>query len=255
MSNSKKYIIVEDERLAADKLELLIRKVDPSLELVGKLPSVKRSVQWLQSNSMPDLIFMDIQLEDGLSFAIFDQIEIPAPVIFTTAYDEYTIRAFKVNSVDYLLKPVQIEDLKHSIAKYRKLHDQSDIPDIKKLIKQIMPSTECYKSRFSIQQGSELLMIDIDDVAYFYAEDKYCYLITQNDHKYIIDFTLEKLEKVLNPHEFFRINRQYIVSLQAISKMERYSASKLRLFLKPKVEDAVFVSLSKYSAFKQWLNE
>jgi DNA-binding LytR/AlgR family response regulator len=251
-----KAIIVEDESLAAKRLEALIKKCDKDIEIIAQLPSVKSAVKWFSKNQQPDLIFMDIHLEDGLSFSIFEQTNISAPVIFTTAFDEYTIKAFKVNSIDYLLKPINIDDLSSSLEKYNKLKSQFSTGgiDIKSILENFIPKEDQYKNRFLVSEGSNYLTVEIQDVAYFFAEDKFAFLVSKNGKRYIIDLTLDKLTGVLNPKFFYRINRQYIISTPCIENMIKYSANKIKLTLNPKTDKEVFVSQDKYTDFKKWLD-
>ncbi|MBS1636141.1 MAG: response regulator transcription factor [Bacteroidetes bacterium] len=251
-----KAVIVEDESLAAKRLETLIKKCNKDIEILTHLPSVKSAVKWFSENPQPDLIFMDIHLEDGLSFSIFEQAPIQAPVIFTTAFDEYTIKAFKVNSIDYLLKPINQEDLSQSLTKFHKLRSgfSTGTVDIRAIIEQLTPKEEQYKTRFLVSEGSSYLTIDIQDVAYFFAEDKFAFLVSKAGKHYIIDLTLDKLTGVLNPKLFYRINRQFIVSTASIENMTKYSANKLKLNLNPPTDKDVFVSQDKYTDFKKWLD-
>lgn len=251
-------IIIEDEPLAAKKLQKSLAELTEQVEVMAVLPSVKKSVHYLRTKEAPDLIFMDIHLEDGLSFSIFEQLSVDLPIIFTTAYDEYSIKAFKVNSIDYLLKPIRSTELAQSIQKFKQLrHTAMQPKQIEALLAHyaLEPKTT-YKRRFAVHVGQQLLMIETEQVAYFFAEGKYCYLITQDGHKYHIDYTLERLSACLEPHQFFRINRQFIISSHAIAHMERYSSNKLRIFLRPDPdpESSVFVSKERYQDFKQWLD-
>lgn len=251
-----KAIIIEDESLAAKRLEALIKKCDKDIEIITQLSSVKSAVKWLSHNPQPDLIFMDIHLEDGLSFSIFEQTNITAPVIFTTAFDEYTIKAFKVNSIDYLLKPINSDDLSQSLEKYKKLKAQFSTGgiDIKSIIENFIPKEGPYKNRFLVSEGSNFLTLEINDVAYFFAEDKFAFLVSKAGKHYVIDLTLDKLTGVLNPKLFYRINRQFIISTSCIENMTKYSANKLKLTLKPETDKEVFVSQDKYTDFKKWLD-
>lgn len=251
-----KAIIIEDESLAAKRLEALIKKCDKEIEIITQLSSVKAAVKWFSQNPQPDLVFMDIHLEDGLSFSIFEQTNITASVIFTTAFDEYTIKAFKVNSIDYLLKPINSDDLAQSLDKYKRLKTQfsNNGIDIKSIIEKFLPKGDEYKSRFLVSEGSNYLTIEINDVAYFFAEDKFAFLVSKNGKHYVIDLTLDKLSGVLDPRQFYRINRQFIISTSCIASMTKYSANKLKLTLNPESDKEVFVSQDKYTDFKKWLD-
>lgn len=251
-----KTVIVEDETLAAKKLEALIKKYDSSIDILAKLSSIKEAVKWFNQNTPPDLIFMDIHLEDGLSFAIFEATSLQVPVIFTTAFDEYTINAFKVNSIDYLLKPINYEDLSRSLDKFYQLKKQfsSNSIDIKSLLDSLIPKESNYKNRFLVNEGNNLIMIDIVEVAYFFAEDKFAFLVTHKGKQYLIDLTLDKLSQLLDPKLFYRVNRQFILSSKSIGTMSKYATNKLRVNLIPASNKEVFVSMDKYTDFKAWLD-
>lgn len=251
-----KTVIVEDETLAAKKLEGLIKKYDSSIEVLAKLPSVKESVKWFSQNTAPDLVFMDIHLEDGLSFAIFEVTSMQVPVIFTTAFDEYTINAFKVNSIDYLLKPINFEDLSRSLDKFHHLKKQfsSNSVDIKSLLDSLVPKENNFKNRFLVNEGNNLIMIEINEIAYFFAEDKFAFLVTHKGKQYLIDLTLDKLAQTLDPKLFYRVNRQFILSVKSIGTMSKYGTNKLRVNLIPATSKEVFVSMDKYTDFKSWLD-
>ena len=248
-----KTLIIEDEMLTAKRLQSLLQKYDPSIEVLAMLPSVKEAVAWLNANPYPDLVFMDIHLEDDLAFAIFDQVPMKVPVIFTTAYDEYMIKAFKVNSVDYLLKPVNYDELVQAIGKYRMLHQPKMQPDIEKLLQYMSKAEPEYKSRFMITVGTRIKSIEIHEVAYFYSEDKVTFLVTKDDHALPIDFSLDKLEGMLNPRDFFRINRQFIIGFSSIANVHTYIKGKLKLDLQPKSKLEVLVSGDRVTEFKEWL--
>ncbi len=251
-----KAVIIEDESLAAKRLEALIKKCNKDIEIMSVLSSVKTTVKWFSQNQQPDLIFMDIHLEDGLSFSIFEQCKVTAPVIFTTAFDEYTIKAFKVNSIDYLLKPINMDDLSLSLEKYQRLKTQFSTGsiDIQSILGAFVPKEDQYKSRFLVSEGSNYLTVELQEIAYFFAEDKFAFLVTKKGKRYIIDLTLDKLSGVLNPKAFYRINRQFIITTSCIDNMIKYSANKLKLTLNPPTEKEVFVSQDKYTDFKNWLD-
>ena len=249
-----KAIIIEDESLAAQRLEALVRKCDGSIEIIGKLSSVKASVEWLRNNPRPDLIFMDIHLDDGSSFAIFEQIDVQAPVIFTTAYDEYTIKAFKVNSIDYLLKPINAEDLGYALEQFRRLKlasyyysglGDSPIENLKKT---------AVKSRFMVSTGNKLVSIPVEDIAYFYSEDKMTFLQLTTGGRHVIEYSLDKLMPLLAEDRFFRINRQFIVGMDSIDAIHKISSNRLKLALKPAHPKPIYVSLDKYTPFRDWLD-
>jgi DNA-binding LytR/AlgR family response regulator len=253
-----KVVIIEDETLAARRLEGLVKQYDPAIEVVTTLTSIKNAIKWFAANPQPDLLFMDIHLEDGLSFSIFEQVEINTPVIFTTAFDDYMLKAFKVNSVDYLLKPINREELSQALDKFKKFNQPDDkagrTDELKNLLAQVLRKEPAYKSRFVINAGSKIKTIDIEEVAYFYSEEKLTFLVTTTNLRYPIDYTLEKLMESLDPMEFFRVNRKCIVKIKAIDGIHKYSASRLKLTLLPPPEMEVFVSTERYGDFKEWLN-
>jgi len=249
-----RVIIIEDETLAALRLENMIRQCDESLEVVAKLPSIKAAVQWLKTQPQPDLIFMDIHLEDGSSFSIFEQTDVEAPVIFTTAYDAYTLQAFKVNSIDYLLKPINANELAFAIEQFRKLklssyhfqnQDTASIENLKKTT---------VKSRFLVTSGSKIISIPVEEIAYFYSEDKITFLHTTANSRYPIDYSLDKLMPLLHSDCFFRINRKFIISMGAIEGIFKISTNRLKINLQPTYNEPVYVSFDKYSTFKNWLD-
>ena len=248
-----KTIIIEDENLTAKRLQSLLQKYDPSIEVLAMLPSVKESVTWLQQNEKPDIIFMDIHLEDDLAFRIFDQIELKVPVIFTTAYDEYMVQAFKVNSIDYLLKPVNYDDLVQALEKFKSLRTQYVQPDMEKLFQLISKKDQEYKSRFMITVGTRIKSIETHEIAYFYSEDKLTFMVTKEGQTLPIDFSLEKLATMLNPNDFFRISRQFLVSFPSIQTVHAHIKGKLKLELIPKSKFEVLVSGDRMSEFKEWL--
>lgn len=250
-----KTIIIEDEKLAAERLEELIKEIDPSIEISAKLPSIEQSIKYLKQNK-PDLIFLDIQLEDGLSFSIFEKVEVDIPIIFTTAYDQYAIKAFKLNSIDYLLKPIKKEELREALNKYKNIKT-SFLMDFEEIIRSIQNKEICYKKRFLIQYGQKIKKVEIDEVAYFYAMEKNVFLTTSSGNTFPIDFTLDKLQEVIDPEKFFRINRKMIVAFSAIKNMIPYSRSRIKIELHPPEPKDVeaLVSVERSSAFKEWMDK
>ena len=247
-------LIVEDESLAAEKLEHMLNEVDPSINVLAKCGSIKESAKWLMEHTA-DLIFLDIQLSDGISFSIFEQVTINTPVIFTTAYDQYAIRAFQLNSVAYLLKPIRKSDLAESLRKFQTLKSAFSI-DFDTLLAGIQGHEPDYKKRFLIQIGEKIRKIEVAEIAYFYVLEKGIYLKTFQGNSYPVEFTLDKLETMLNPEKFFRINRKYIVNMDSIANMVAYSRGRIKLELKPKTDDEfdAIVSVDRSSDFKKWLN-
>lgn len=248
-------IIIEDEKFAADRLEKMIQDVDPGIQIVSKLGSVQDSVKWLNSNTC-DLIFLDIQLSDGLSFSIFDKLTIKTPIIFTTAYDQYAIKAFELNSVSYLLKPIRKNELQESLTKYNELKSAFSI-DFENLLEGIQGKQNAYKKRFLIQVGEKLKKIETNDIAYFYALEKNVFIKTYQNKSIALDYTLDALEDILNHEQFFRINRKYIVNMEAISEMFAYSRGRVKLNLNPPVDDELdaIVSIERSPKFKSWINQ
>lgn len=248
-----KTIIIEDESLTARRLESLLHKYDPSIEVLAMLPSVEESTAWLLAHPAPDLIFMDIHLEDDLAFKIFEKVPIRVPVIFTTAYDEYMIQAFKVNSIDYLLKPVSEIELARALDKYKALKSQFARPDLETLMQLMGKKEPEYKTRFMITVGTRIRSIETSDIAYFYSEDKLTFMVTREGQTLPIDFSLDKLTSLLNPQDFFRISRQFLVRFTAIQNVHTHIKGKLKLDLQPKSKFEVLVSGDRMTDFKEWL--
>lgn len=251
-------LIVEDEELAVKKLQKTLASVDPSANVVGVTDSIQGTVDWLQGNRDADLILMDIELADGQSFEVFNQVEVKAPVIFTTSYDEYALKAFKVNSVDYLLKPIQTEDLQAALAKYKKLADgrRSDI-NLESLVKQLQQQLQPkeYRKRFLVKHAQKLVSVDIEEISYFYSDGRLNFFKTKDNRKFVVDYTMEELEDMLDPDKFFRISRSFYVSIEAIDKIDDYFGNRLILQLKPAVDKEALVSREKVSDFKKWMGK
>ena len=249
-------LIIEDEAPAARRLKKMILEIDPEVNVMAMYDSIETSVKWFNANEQPDLIFMDIELADGQSFEIFNQVKITAPVIFTTAYDEYALQAFKVNSIDYLLKPIETNALLNAIQKFKTLRENySKTPeyDFKHLLKTLSPAQN-YKSRFLIKTGEKFVSIEKESIAYFLSEEKATFLITFDNKRFIMDQTLDELEKITDPILFFRLNRQIIANIKAIGSIHNYFNGKLKLTLKPELKEEVIVSREKAPAFKDWLD-
>jgi two-component system, LytTR family, response regulator len=262
-----KIIIVEDEELAAEGLIISLKKLDPQIEILAILDTVQSTTDWFMNHDAPDLAFFDIQLADGLSFEIFERTLVKCPVIFTTAYDEYALRAFKVNSIDYLLKPVSADDLSKAFEKWRLLKNQPSISNsvpnfedenflqmvqmmAQRLVKPL------YKTRFMVKIGEHLQTFTTEDIAYFYGENKTVWLKHRNGRKYVLDYTLEQLEDILDPAQFFRINRKYISTLEAITQVVAYSNSRLKIQLEnPPDKEDILISREKVESFKNWLGK
>lgn len=247
-------IIIEDEKPAARLLQRKLQKQGLGAETM--LHSVEEAIEWFSANPHPDLIFLDIQLSDGLSFEIFEAVSISSAIIFTTAYDEYALRAFKLNSIDYLLKPIDEEELEAAVSKYRDRHLQPqnlslDFEQIKKML--VNPLEKSYKKRFTIKMGQHLKMVNVEDAECFFSENKGTYIHTADNRDYLLDCTLEQLESELDPAEFFRVSRKFIVSLKAIKDIVVYTNSRLRVVLPTYREDEVIVSRERVNDFREWL--
>lgn len=245
-------IIIEDEKPAARMLQRKLEKLNIPVQVL--LHSVKEAVEWFQQNPHPDLIFLDIQLSDGLSFEIFEKVNIQSPIIFTTAYDEYALRAFKLNSIDYLLKPIDEEDLEVAVEKFKKLSNPNPPIDMQ-MIRQLFTSSKApdYKKRFSVKVGDHIKVIAIDEVELFYSEAKGTFLHTFEKRTYLLDTTLESLEKELDPAYFFRVSRKYIIANNALKDIVVYSNSRLKLTLQSYNKEEVIVSRERVGEFKEWL--
>jgi DNA-binding LytR/AlgR family response regulator len=245
-------LIVEDEKVAAERLVGLIKKYDPSIDIAEIVQSVKNGVHWLNTHLPPDLIFMDIQLADGLSFEIFEQTIVKTPVIFTTAYDEYALKAFTVNSIDYLLKPIDQDELKNAIDKFKGNNSPKEIPA--QVFDSIMRSlTKTYKNKFVTNVGEHIKVFTTEDIQCFYSMEKYTFLQNNSGRDYAINYSLDQLEDLLDPAQFFRINRKFIVSSSAISDIISYSNSRLKIKLNTNESNDLLVSREKVQDFKKWL--
>lgn len=256
-----KAIIIEDEKPSARRLSRMLQKYD--VDVSTTLHSVEDSITWFKENEHPDVIFLDIQLNDGLSFEIFDSVDIKSAIIFTTAYDEYALQAFKLNSIDYLLKPIDEDELEVAVLKYEKMLDnyQGRIPasanvqlnfeDIRKLL--VNPVEREYRRRFTVKIGQHLKMIPVEEIECFYSENKSTNLFTIDGRCYPIDLSLENLEEDLPPHTFFRVNRKFYININSISDIISYSNSRLKIKLKKFQEQEIIVARERVKEFKDWL--
>lgn len=251
-------LIIEDEKPAARLLQRKLEKLDVTVETM--LHSVEESVQWFENNPHPDLIFLDIQLSDGLSFEIFEKIDIKSAIIFTTAYDEYALKAFKLNSIDYLLKPIDEDDLETAVSKYKSRlpkataessNMQLDFEQIRQMLSN--PFEKTYKKRFTVKIGQHLKVITTEEIECFFSENKGTYIHTYDNRDYLIDSTLEILEQELDKKDFFRVSRKFIVPLKAIKEIQVYTNSRLKVILPSYKDDEVIVSREKVQDFKAWL--
>ena len=247
-------IIIEDEKPAARRLNRLL--TDLNVEVTTMLHSVEEAIEWFQKNEHPELIFLDIQLSDGLSFEIFDVVEVQSAIIFTTAYDEYALQAFKLNSIDYLLKPIDDEELENAVKKYKTVNPATqklalNFEDIKKLLAN--PLEREYKKRFTTRVGQHLKIINADEVECFYSENKGTYAATSDGRNYLLDTTLENLETELEPKIFFRVSRKFYVNINHIQDIISYTNSRLKIKLNRYIEQEIIVSRERVRDFKLWL--
>ncbi len=251
-----RILILEDEEPAAKRLLKMIKEADPEVELLGSIASVSAAIKWFKENDPPDLIFSDIQLADGTSFDIFKEVKFLCPVIFVTAFDQYAIEAFKLNSIDYLLKPLKKDELLVAINKFKKTR-QTGSPsfDINKLLQAYNSKNLAYKTRFIVRYGEHIKTIRTDEIAYFYTEDKVNFLTTHEGKRFAIDFNLDSLETQLDPKLFFRINRQFIVSIGSITEMFAYTKGRVLIKLKPAAKQETIVSTERSADFKIWLDD
>lgn len=254
MNIIKKILILEDEKLNSERIKRLILKIRPNAEIVGVLASVKTTVSWLSENQSPDLIMMDVQLADGMSFEIFNLAEVNCPIIFTTAYDEYAVKAFKYNSIDYLLKPIEKDELEAAIVKFENSLQTSSNPQpkIEELLAYMQPKE--YRNRFLIPYRDGYRKINVEDIAYFYSNMNVNYATLFNGEEVVVSQTLETLEQELDPKNFFRANRQYIIHVNSIENVHNFFNGKLKLKIKCSKDEDILVSRTKASFFKLWLD-
>ena len=258
-----KVLIIEDEELAVKKLQKTLASVDAGAEVVGVADSIRSSVNWLQTNPAPDLILMDIELADGQSFEIFDKVDVKSTVIFTTSYDEYALKAFKVNSIDYLLKPVQKEDLQVALEKLRNLKKMygnstdSPILNVDNLVKELQQKLQPkeFRKRFLVKHAQKLVSVDVEEIAYFYSDGRLNFFKTNDNKKFVVDYTMDDLEDMLNPEQFFRISRAFYVSVNSIDQIHDYFGNRILLHLKPAVDKEAIVSREKVTDFKKWMGK
>ncbi len=252
----RNVLIIEDEPQAAQRLQTLIEGLIPDVQILAKIDSIKKAVKWITENPEPDLIFMDIQLADGLSFQIFDQVEVKSPVIFTTAFDEFALKAFKVNSIDYILKPVDKDQVAASLRKLQSLSgNRGNSADLLENINQAVKMlSKKHKTRFVIKVGEHLKFIEVADILFCYSLEKVTFAKLRDGRKHILDFTLDQLGEMLDPHQFFRINRKYVVAVNSIQDMVSYTNSRLKVVLKTCEDNDVIVARERVQEFKDWLD-
>lgn len=258
-----KILIVEDEELAVKKITKTLAGVEPGAEVVAVTDSILSTVNWLEENPAPDLILMDIELSDGQSFEIFNQTTIKSPVIFTTSYDEYALKAFKVNSIDYLLKPIQKEDLGAALQKLRQMKDlyksEDAKPDVsidnlvKELQQKLQPKD--YRKRFLVKHAQKLVSIEVDEIAYFFSDGRLNFFKTYDNRKFVVDYTMDELEDMLDPAKYFRISRSFYISVDSVDQIHDYFGNRLMLTLKPAVDKESIVSREKVTDFKKWMGK
>ncbi|MCC5932036.1 MAG: response regulator transcription factor [Cyclobacteriaceae bacterium] len=245
-------LIIEDEKPAADRLKTLVSVLLPDARIYGHIDSINSAVSWFENHPAPDLIFCDIHLADGQSFEIFERIKVNSPIIFTTAYNQYAIKAFKLNSVDYLLKPLDPAELESAIQKFQRqtLNLSVDIHQLKSLLL----SEQSYKERFLIKIGEKIHSLPVSEVSFFFTAEKATFLQNHDGRKYIIDYTLEQLENLLNPSRFYRLNRKYIASFESIEGIFSYSNSRMKVKLNKCDDNDILISREKTASFKAWLD-
>ncbi len=248
-----KVVILEDETLAGKKVESLLAEIDDSIEILTTIKSVEVAKEWFAENEAPDLVISDIRLLDGLSFELFESINYDNPVIFTTAYDQYAIKAFEVNSVDYLLKPIQLEKLKNALSKVK--NDSTQVVSYEEILSLMQSQKKEFKSRFMIRAGQKILAVPVEKIAYFYSLNKLTYIVTEDGKKYPCDQTLEVVDQQVDPKVFFRANRKYIVKFESISEIHPYFKGRIKINLTPESEDEIVISSERTPEFKKWLDQ
>lgn len=246
-----KVVIIEDEHFSAERLSSQLIHLNPSIEILAIIPSVEKGLDWFHTHQEPDLIFSDIQLEDQKSFDLFSRLSLQTPVIYTTAFDQYAINAFKQNGIDYLLKPIAMEDLQTALRKYENLEYRM----LKRgLVLQTEKPKAEVKERFLVKKGSQLVVIKTSEIAYFKSDQKLSFLVTYDNHKYITEQTLDQITEQVDPKKFNRISRSRLIALESIDKIHNHFNGRLKLELRPAEDDEVFVSRERVQAFKDWLN-
>ncbi|CCH53794.1 two component transcriptional regulator, LytTR family [Fibrisoma limi BUZ 3] len=258
-------LIIEDETLAARQLQAMIRDYDPAVTILATLDSVEEATAWFRQHEPPDLLLADIELVDGQSFEVFERVEVRCPVIFTTAYDEYALRAFRVNSVDYLLKPIDEASLRRSLTKFsdlRKLYGQPNpAADLRALVAAFRTptptdsATPTYTERFLLKQGSRLIPVEVGDMAYFYTEDRLTFVRTWDGRSLVVDYKLDELVQKLNPRHFFRANRQFIIHARSVDRVHLHFNGRLKLDLRPAIAEDVFISRERAGEFRSWMGD
>ena len=259
-----KILIIEDEDLAVKKLRKTLSSLETESEVVGVADSIQSSLNWLESNDAPDLILMDIELSDGQSFEIFNRTEVKSPVVFTTSYDEYALKAFKVNSIDYLLKPIQKEDLQAALNKYQEFKSQfsnhkesSPNMNMDNLVKALQKKLQLkeFRKRFLVKHGQKLVSVETEEIAYFFSDGRLNFFKTYDNRKFIVDYTMDELEDMLDPDRYFRISRSFYIAVDSVEQINDYFGNRLILHLKPPVDKEALVSREKVTEFKKWMGK
>lgn len=252
-----RVLIIEDEKTASDRMQRMLCSIDPEIEIIQVIDTVEEAINWFANNPHPELVFMDIQLLDGMSFEIFKEIDVKAPVIFATSFNNYAIEAFKSNGIDYILKPIENEELKKSLAKYRALKEKFNAPEsngFDTFAASMQTSVSKYKNRFLLKRGQTFVSITADDIMCFYIENQLVSLLTNRKECLSVDFTLDELEQMLNPDTFFRANRQCILNIRSVGSVHNYFNGKLKVLLTIPFDNEVIISREKATIFKNWLD-
>jgi two-component system, LytTR family, response regulator LytT len=255
-------LIVEDEDLAVKKIQKTLTSVDPGAQVVGITDSITATVDWLKTNPSPDLILMDIELSDGQSFEIFTRVDVKSAVVFTTSYDEYALKAFKVNSIDYLLKPIQKEDLESALHKYRQMKNlyasgngaELNVDNLVKELRQKLQPKE-FRKRFLVKHAQKLVSIEVEEIAYFFSDGRLNFFKTYDNKKFVVDYTMDELEDMLDPERYFRISRSFYIAVDSVDQIHDYFGNRLLLHLKPAVDKEAIVSREKVADFKKWMGK
>lgn len=251
-----KILIIEDEAPAFRRLQNIIEEINPEIDILEVIASVSEGIDWLTNNNAPDLIFTDIQLNDGISFDIFENVEVSSPVIFVTAFDEYMLKAFRVNSIDYLLKPVKKDDVEAALKKYDDFTaflSSNGSDSLKELVGKIRMDDRKFKSRFLVKIGEQLIAVETEEISYFMTRNGVVYLHTNDNKRYLVDYKLDEVMSELDPEIFYRANRQYIISFKGIKKVHKYHKGKILVELKNESDEQIIVSSEKATHFKNWL--
>ena len=249
-----RVLIIEDENRSANRLMKLLLEIDPTIEIVQTIDSVRNALSFFQQGHNVELIFADIQLSDGISFEIFEQVKIEIPIVFTTAYDQYAIRAFKVNGIDYLLKPIDPKELEQSIIKFKSFSKKNQIPDLSKLVDLLKVQENDYKTRFMIKVGDRIKTVYVSEISAILSEDKGTYIIDKTGSSHLIDSSLDKIHPMIDQDQFFRINRKYIVNIDSLAEIYSWKNSRLKILIKNHNDNAIIVAREKAAEFKSWLD-